>query len=125
MIVGLGIDVVESRVFARELARRQWVAKDGIFTPAEIAYCNGGKPPERRYAACFAAKEAVLKALGTEIADLEIFREVEVELVSSTEYKVVVHDRLQAIAAHLGARRINLSLAVAKKNVGALAIVES
>lgn len=125
MIVGLGIDLVESSRVGEELTRRRWEPDDGVFTPAEIAYCDGSKRPERRYAACFAAKEAALKALGTEVQDLGVFREVEVEFGSGTEHKIVLHDRQQATARQLGVRHINLSIAVARKHMGAMVVLES
>lgn len=125
MIVGLGIDLVESSRVGKDLARQHWAADDGVFTPAEIAYCSSGKHPERRYAVCFAAKEAALKALGAEVPDLGVFREVEVKLGSRTRYKIVLHDRLQATARRLGVRHINLSIAVAREHIGAMVILES
>ena len=125
MIVGLGIDLLESSRLGKELARRRWGADEGVFTPTEIAYCSSGKHPEWRYAACFAAKEAALKALGTGVPDLEVFREVEVECESVTEHRIVLHDRLQATARQLGVRHIKLSIAVARKHIGAMVILES
>ena len=125
MIVGLGIDLVESSRVGKELARRRWGPDDGVFTPTESTYCRAGKQTEQRYAACFAAKEATLKALGTVVPDLGIFREVEVEFGGRTQPEIILHDRLQETARQLGANRINLSLAVARKHIGAMVILES
>ena len=125
VIVGLGIDLVDTSRMAREFAHTPWQAGDGIFTAGEISYCNAGRQPEQRYAACFAAKEATLKALGTEVLDLGIFREVEVRFSSGVERTIVLHDRVEAIAKKLGARRLNLSIALATKSVGATVILES
>jgi len=125
VIVGLGIDLVETSRIARELRRQPWQAANGVFTAAEVGYCSAGRQPERRYAACFAAKEATLKALGTEVSDLGIFREVEVRFACGVERTIVLRNRLKAIAKELGARHINLSIAAARKVVGALVILES
>jgi holo-[acyl-carrier protein] synthase len=125
MIVGLGIDLVDADRIARELDREQWQAANGIFTTAEIGYCKVASRPERRYAACFAAKEATLKALGTDIADLGIFREVEIRLDGEGDGAVLLRKRLRTMARKLGARHINLSVAVRAKSAVAMVILES
>lgn len=125
MIVGLGIDLVDTDRIARELGREQWQPANGIFSAAEIDYCRAGRQPERRHAACFAAKEATLKALGADIADLGIFREVEIRLDGEGGRAVLLRKRLRAMARKLGARHINLSVAVRAKNAFAMVILES
>ena len=125
MIIGLGIDLVETKRVVRELGGGPWRPRDGVFTEAEISYCNRGRQPERRYAACFAAKEATLKALGADVADLGIFREAEVRLDGGGDCRVLLGNRLRAVAGKLGARHINLSVAVQKERVVAMVILES
>ena len=125
MIVGVGIDLMESSRVAREIARGGWPSEDGVFTPGEIAYCGAGKRAAQRYGACFAGKEATLKALGAAVADSGTFREVEVKFESGTQYQIVLHNRLLAIAKHLGVRHINLSIAATRKCIGAMVIMES
>jgi holo-[acyl-carrier protein] synthase len=124
VIVGLGIDLIENRRVEQELARGEWVREDGIFSREEIRYCSMGKKPALRYAACFAAKEAALKALGAGVGDLAIFREVEVK-AGGSGHGIVVHHRLQSDARRLGVRRINLSIAATKRQTGAMVILES
>ena len=65
MVVGTGFDVTSVARVAR-LVRDHAATLDRIFTPQERAYCTGGPARRRdaRYAAAFAGKEAVLKALG-------------------------------------------------------------
>lgn len=125
MIVGLGTDIVETSRVARELARGPWLDQDGVFTLAEIAHCSTARNPAQRYAACFAAKEATLKALGTEVEDLGHFREVEVGFDSSIERRITLHGRAQNLATKLGIRNLQLSIAVGRKSVGAVVILES
>ena len=64
MISGSGIDIIE--VGRIKDAIKRW--GDGflnhVFTPQEIAYARKRRFPEEHFAARFAAKEAVLKALG-------------------------------------------------------------
>ena len=123
MIVGLGIDLVVNSRVERELAQGEWLSGDGIFTSREISRCNRNKRPPLCYAACFAAKEATLKALGVEVADLGMMREVEVEL--GDRCAIVLHDRMKAESEHLGARHIRLSITPSKRQTGAMVILES
>lgn len=125
MIVGLGSDLVEVRQVRRELARGSWNAGDGVFTSAEIAWCGPGRRPERRFAACFAAKEAALKALGAELENVGTLREVEVNFGSGPGGQIILHDHLEAIARRLGGRHIKLSVAVGRKSAAAMVILES
>ncbi len=65
MIVGIGMDVVEVARVARLLEQAsagRFLAR--CFTPSEQAYCDAHGDRATRYAARFAAKEAVMKALG-------------------------------------------------------------
>jgi holo-[acyl-carrier protein] synthase len=73
-VIGVGIDVMEIDRFAEALARRPRLA-ERCFTPAEAAYCLSRKFPPQHFAARFAAKEAVGKALGI---GMTRWREVEV-----------------------------------------------
>ena len=64
-IFGIGIDVVEVERIASAIERHgeSFLAK--LFTADERAYCEAQKKSALNYAARFAAKEAVSKALGT------------------------------------------------------------
>lgn len=64
MIVGIGCDIIEVDRIKRAISRNDHFASK-LFTPAEIAYCSSKADPAQSYAARFAAKEAVMKALGT------------------------------------------------------------
>lgn len=62
-IVGLGVDVCEIDRMERALARHPTM-RERVFTLEERAYCDGKARPAESYAARFAAREAVIKALG-------------------------------------------------------------
>ena len=125
MIIGLGVDFVVSARVKAELARGDWRAGDGVFTPAELTYCNAARRRERRFAACFAAKEATLKALGTEVEDLGMFREVDTKFGPGFKGDILLHNRLQTKAEQLGVRRIMLSVAPGRKRVVAMVVLQS
>lgn len=125
LIVGLGSDLVEIGQVRRELDRGAWRANDGVFTPAEIAWCGAGRRPELRFAACFAAKEAALKALGVAVRNLGEFRKVELSFARLREGEIILQGDLLAIATQLEARQIKVSIAHAKRIVGAMVILQS
>ncbi len=62
-IVGLGVDICEIARMERALARHPTM-RSRVFTPEEIAYCDAKARPAESYAGRFAAREAVIKALG-------------------------------------------------------------
>ena len=123
MIVGLGIDLVANTRVQQELARGEWRLGDGIFTSREISRCSRDRRPALCYAACFAAKEATLKALGVEVADLGMMREVEVEL--GDRNAIVLHERMKLESKRLGVRHVRLAIAPGKRQTGAMVILES
>jgi holo-[acyl-carrier protein] synthase len=63
-MASLGIDLIEIERVERALERRPRLA-ERLFTGAELAYAEERARPGRHLAARFAAKEAVIKALGT------------------------------------------------------------
>jgi holo-[acyl-carrier protein] synthase len=64
MVLATGIDVIEVARIRKAMERWGDRFLRRIFTPTEIRYCLQKTKPEISFAARFAAKEAVLKALG-------------------------------------------------------------
>jgi len=62
-IVGLGVDICEIARMERALTRHPTM-RARVFTPEEAAYCDAKGRPAESYAGRFAAREAVIKALG-------------------------------------------------------------
>jgi holo-[acyl-carrier protein] synthase len=64
MIIGIGVDLVKiDRI--NKAGNNHPGFLERVFTPGEREYCSKQKNPGQHYAARFAAKEAVLKAIGT------------------------------------------------------------
>jgi holo-[acyl-carrier protein] synthase len=63
MIIGIGIDMIETARVAGKLGRSRGF-QEKVFSAAEIAYCERMADPMQHFAGRFAAKEALLKALG-------------------------------------------------------------
>jgi holo-[acyl-carrier protein] synthase len=105
-VTGVGIDVVEVERL-RRLLERLPRAYERLFSEQEREYSDGFADPFPRYAARFAAKEAVGKALGIGIIGF-VWREIEV--LSGGKPRVALHGRVAEIARLLGVRRVELSL---------------
>ena len=65
MILGTGIDIVECLRIAQMIERHGELFITRVYTDEEIDYCTARKAATQHYAGRWAAKEAVLKALGT------------------------------------------------------------
>jgi holo-[acyl-carrier protein] synthase len=64
MIYGIGIDIVSIVRIERMLERWGSLFTSRVFTPTEVAFCEGRSKPGQHFALRWAAKEAMLKALG-------------------------------------------------------------
>ena len=104
--VSVGVDVIEIERVAATLARFGDRFLERVFTEGETAYCRGRAP---QLAARFAAKEAVMKALGTGTRGVG-WREVEVTRKRTGEPGIALHGRAAERAASLGIDRIAVSL---------------
>ena len=105
--VGLGVDIVEIERMRRILTRTPSFARR-VFSEAERAYCDAN--PEVHYATRFAAKEAVVKALGTGFSEGIGVRDIEVRRTTKGRPYVVLTGRAREVAREQGVREMPLSL---------------
>lgn len=107
-MVGIGIDAVDVARMRSVLARRPRLVTR-LFTPAEQEYAATSGDRDLRLATRFAAKEAVMKALGVGIG---AFALAEVEVVRSGlgPPTLVLHGRAAERAEHAGVAGWHLSL---------------
>ena len=107
--VGLGVDIVEIARM-RKIIDRSPAFVEKVYSAAERAYCDSHAHPEVHYATRFAAKEAVLKALGTGFSEGIGWLDVEVRRTSKGRPYVVLTGRAREVAREQGVREIPLSL---------------
>lgn len=69
MIKGIGTDIIEISRIEANINKHGQKFLDKIFTTSEQVYCQGFKQSSRNFAGRFAAKEAIVKALGTGFID--------------------------------------------------------
>jgi len=125
VILGVGVDVFAVRRMARELEQDGPGFVAGVFTPGEIADCSATRDPAQHYAARFAAKEAVVKAISSAAVTGTHWREIEVRADGDGRPAVVLHGAIKAAAEGLSAGRIHLSLSHTREFALATVIVES
>jgi holo-[acyl-carrier protein] synthase len=125
MIVGTGIDIVETARIQQALERHGARFCRRLYSPGEISYCEKFKGKAERYAARFAAKEAAFKALGTGWREGVRWREVEVIHQPSGKPELVLSGRAAELAHELGVTRTAVSISHADHYVVAQVIFES
>lgn len=108
MITGLGVDIVEIDRMKRALERHPRM-KERLFSAEEREYCDERNRPEIHYALRFAAKEAVLKALGTGFSGVR-FTDVEVLRDASGRPAPRLQGRAAKLAEEYGVVEMHLSL---------------
>ncbi len=121
MINGLGVDIVEIDRMRAALERHPRM-RERIFSAEERAYCDKRNKPEIHYAMRFAAKEAVLKALGTGFSDGIRFTDVEVLRDDRGRPAPRLSGRAQAVADAAGVVEMHLSLSFTHSNAVASAV---
>jgi len=112
-IVGVGVDAVDVVRFGGVLERRPHIAVR-MFTPAEREVAAGSANRAAMLAARFAAKEALMKAIGVGIGafplgDVEVRRTTGTDSARNAPY-VVLHGRAAEVATARGAARFHLSM---------------
>jgi holo-[acyl-carrier protein] synthase len=110
MIVGVGLDLVKiNRI--RAIAER-WPSKflDRLYTQAERRYCLARPSPYASLAGRFAAKEAVLKALGTGWSDGISWHDIQVLNDRTGRPRATVSGRVKTLMRRAGVTGIHVSL---------------
>ena len=107
-MLGAGVDLCEVDRMRRVLARTPGFAAR-VFTDDEQAYCRARRDPAERFAARFAAKEAVLKAMGVGLGACA-FRDIEVVRAESGAPSLALHGAAAELAAARGIARWHVSL---------------
>jgi len=119
MIIGTGVDLAEvDRIQAAledpRIGRR---FRDRVFTEKEIAYCEKKRRGKyESYAGRFAAKEAVMKALGRGWGANVRWLDIEIVRARSGKPDIALHDKTARLADQLGIRRWALSITHTKQH---------
>jgi len=102
----VGLDLIEIQRI-RDALERYPRFRERCFTEAEREYCDSRANPAQHYAARFAGKEAVGKALGFGVA--RAFAWKDVEIAGRPKPSVRLSGRIEAWSERVGAGEIDLS----------------
>lgn len=122
MIVGVGCDIIEIERIARAIKSESFIRR--VFTAEEATYCQRrGQQAAASFAARFAAKEAVLKALGTGLREGSL-QEIAVDNDGLGKPLVQLSGHFAMLAKQLGVKNIQISLSHSRDFAVAYVIME-
>jgi holo-[acyl-carrier protein] synthase len=124
MIVGMGTDIIEVKRIERLLSTQERF-KERIFTRGEIEYCQHKKNNVQNYAARFAVKEALLKAIGTGWREGVAFKEIEVKNNEKGKPELLLSGTVKRITEEMGVTNIQVSISHLKDLAIGVVILES
>lgn len=113
----VGLDLIEVERIRSALERPRF--RERCFTTAERAYCDSRANPAQSYAARFAGKEAVGKALGCGVH----FTWTEIEIAGRPRPMVALSGKTEAWAKRMGVGQVDLSLTHSKGMAAAVVIL--
>lgn len=122
MIIGLGTDIVEVQRIEKMIADHGEHFLKRVFTLAEIAHCHSRRESAPHYAGRWAAKEAVMKVLGTGFTNEVGWTEIEVQVRPSGQPYIQLYDSTLAVATRLGIDEILITISHTKTYATATAI---
>jgi len=124
MIKGIGTDLIEIDRIARVCGEYGQRFLERLFTEAERAYFARWTDAAPSIAGRFAAKEAVMKALGTGWGRGVRFCDIEIERRPSGRPNVVLHGRCRDIFRELGGSQIHCTITHSRTHAMAVVIFE-
>jgi holo-[acyl-carrier protein] synthase len=125
VIISIGIDIIEVRRVREVMARTPRFC-ERVFTQRERDYCDSrGVVAAQHYAARFAAKEAMLKALGTGWSGGIAWQDVEITPQESGAPVLQFYGRVRELYEQSGARRAHLSISHTTEHAIAQVILEN
>ncbi|MDG2385723.1 MAG: holo-ACP synthase [Pirellulaceae bacterium] len=121
-VIGIGTDIVECLRIAQMIERHGELFITRVYTPHEIEYCSTRKAATQHYAGRWAAKEAVLKALGTGWIRGITWRDVEVRNRQGGKPTIALAGGAREICEKLGIGEMQISISHCRSHATAFAI---
>jgi holo-[acyl-carrier protein] synthase len=110
-IIGIGNDIVECPRIGKMIEHHGELFLRRVYTEREIRYCQSRKHAIEHFAGRWAAKEAILKALGTGWTKGVAWTDVEVRSTSGGQSRVLVAGGAKAVAIRKGIGDILIAIA--------------
>jgi holo-[acyl-carrier protein] synthase len=121
-IIGIGTDITECLRIAQMIERHGELFITRVYTPEEIQYCQSRKQATQHFAGRWAAKEAVLKAVGTGWRRGISWRDVEIRNLLGGKPVVSLHGGVRDVAEELGIGPILISISHCRSHATAYAL---
>jgi holo-[acyl-carrier protein] synthase len=122
MIIGLGTDIVEIDRVRGMIERHGDSFLQRCFTPEEISYADKHRDAAVRFAGRWAAKEAVVKVLGTGFVKGITFHDIEVLPLDSGQPRIQLTGGAGSIASEMGIAHVLITISHAKLYATATAV---
>jgi holo-[acyl-carrier protein] synthase len=121
-ILGIGTDIVECLRIAQMIERHGELFIARVYTPHEIEYCQSRKQATQHFAGRWAAKEAVLKALGTGWRRGISWRDVEIRNLRTGLPMIAVYGGAKDYMAQAGIVQVMISISHCRSHATAYAV---
>ncbi len=123
-IIGIGTDIIEVLRIAQMIERHGELFINRVYTPDEIRYCQSRKMATQHFAGRWAAKEAILKAIGTGWRRGISWRDVEVLSAKAGQPAVSLHGGALEVAQGLGIEEVLISISHCRSHATAYAVAQ-
>jgi holo-[acyl-carrier protein] synthase len=121
-IVGIGTDIVECFRIGRMIEEHGELFLTRVYTPREIGYCRARRTATEHFAGRWAAKEAIMKCLGTGWRRGIGWTDLEVRNAPGGQPHVCLRGAARDLARQLGVSEILLTLSHCRAYATATAV---
>ena len=121
-VLGMANEIIECLRIARMIERHGERFLCRVFTTQEIAYCQRRHQATQHFSAHWAAKEAVLAALGKKPPEGFRYQEIEIRSESSSDRHVLLHGQLQELVEQRKITEWRISLAHCRSHATAFVL---
>ncbi len=123
-VLGIGTDIVEVLRIAQMIERHGELFINRVYTDHEIAYCSARKAATQHYAGRWAAKEAILKALGTGWRRGIGWRDIEIRNNRAGAPSVAFRGGTRDIVERVGIQELLISISHSRSHAVACAVAQ-
>lgn len=121
-IIGIGTDITECLRIARMIERYGELFVNRVYTPEEIQYCQSRKQATQHFTGRWAAKEAVLKAMGTGWVRGISWRDIEIRNEPGGKPIVAVRGGAKEVIEQLGVTKLLVTISHCRTHATAYAV---
>ena len=121
-IMGIGTDIIECLRIAQMIERHGELFISRVYTDHEIAYCQQRKAATQHFAGRWAAKEAVLKALGTGWVKGISWRDIEIRNLRGGRPTVAFRGGARDVVERTGISEMLISISHCRSHATAYAL---